>query len=383
MIRRSRVVIVICPSLEDTVRAIEPRRAIGADRERARLRRRARNRGRRRRGPSCALGFGRGHAARALHRDVRGVPGARPAVRGDGASFVAARPDARLVLAGGQARSGRARHATQARAAGIGGVTIFAGERPASEIPAYLLAADVLVSPRSRGTNTPLKIYQYLRSGQADRRDAAADAHAGARRRHGVPHRRDRRRIRRRHPRGARRSGAGRSGRAQRAAARRNEVQLRGVSRPHARRPAPRSKARAAWRGREGPGVTRARRSKDHYSYTVYADPATARAFDEPPLRRPDRRARRQLAGARARRTCSAPIQDRRILDVGTGTGRAACCWRAAAPGHRRRRVGADARGRAAARRGRAVDDHVRRAATPTRCEFPTAASTSRSACAC
>ena len=35
-----------------------------------------------------------------------------------------------------------------------------------SEIPAYLLAADVLVSPRSRGTNTPLKIYQYLRSGK-------------------------------------------------------------------------------------------------------------------------------------------------------------------------------------------------------------------------
>ena len=34
------------------------------------------------------------------------------------------------------------------------------------EMPAYLLAADVLVSPRSRGTNTPLKIYQYLRSGR-------------------------------------------------------------------------------------------------------------------------------------------------------------------------------------------------------------------------
>ncbi len=54
----------------------------------------------------------------------------------------------------------------QARAAGIGEVTIFAGERPAGEIPAYLLASDVLVSPRSRGTNTPLKIYQYLRSGK-------------------------------------------------------------------------------------------------------------------------------------------------------------------------------------------------------------------------
>jgi glycosyltransferase involved in cell wall biosynthesis len=75
------------------------------------------------------------------------------------------RPDARLVLAGGrtdQIEKARA----QARLAGIDDVTIFAGERPASEIPTYLMACDVLVSPRSRGTNTPLKIYQYLRSGK-------------------------------------------------------------------------------------------------------------------------------------------------------------------------------------------------------------------------
>ena len=76
------------------------------------------------------------------------------------------RPDARLVLAGGRTdQVTRARE--QARAAGIEDVTIFAGERPASEIPAYLLASDLLVSPRSRGTNTPLKLYQYLRSGKA------------------------------------------------------------------------------------------------------------------------------------------------------------------------------------------------------------------------
>src|SRR5439155_14320362 len=77
----------------------------------------------------------------------------------------AARPDARLLLAGGKpAQVDRAREL--ARAAGVDNAIVFAGERPASEIPAYLLAADVLVSPRSRGTNTPLKIYQYLRSGK-------------------------------------------------------------------------------------------------------------------------------------------------------------------------------------------------------------------------
>lgn len=76
------------------------------------------------------------------------------------------RPDARLVLAGGKPPQ-VAQATAQAAAAGIGDVTLFTGERPATEIPAYLLASDVLVSPRSRGTNTPLKIYQYLRSGRA------------------------------------------------------------------------------------------------------------------------------------------------------------------------------------------------------------------------
>jgi len=49
---------------------------------------------------------------------------------------------------------------------GIGASTVFVGERPADEIPAYLKAADALGAPRSRGKNTPLKIYQYLRSGK-------------------------------------------------------------------------------------------------------------------------------------------------------------------------------------------------------------------------
>jgi glycosyltransferase involved in cell wall biosynthesis len=49
---------------------------------------------------------------------------------------------------------------------GGGASLVFAGQRPAEEIPRFLDAADVLVSPRSTGTNTPLKIYQYLRSGR-------------------------------------------------------------------------------------------------------------------------------------------------------------------------------------------------------------------------
>ena len=43
---------------------------------------------------------------------------------------------------------------------------IFAGYQPARDIPAFLEAADILASPRIFGTNTPLKIYSYLRAGK-------------------------------------------------------------------------------------------------------------------------------------------------------------------------------------------------------------------------
>jgi glycosyltransferase involved in cell wall biosynthesis len=163
MIRRSRVVIVICPSLEDTVRAIEPH-AQTVLIENA---------------PGSAEDEATVEDAAAVRRTF-GLPDATPVVLYTG-TFEAyqglellfdamaivrrTRPDARLLLAGGREdQVSRARE--QARAAGIEDVAIFAGERPAPEIPAYLLACDVLVSPRSRGTNTPLKIYQYLRSGR-------------------------------------------------------------------------------------------------------------------------------------------------------------------------------------------------------------------------
>jgi glycosyltransferase involved in cell wall biosynthesis len=72
----------------------------------------------------------------------------------------------RFVMAGGRPDQVTAARA-HAEARGLAQHAIFTGERPAEEIPQYLDAADVLVSPRSQGTNTPLKIYQYLRSGRA------------------------------------------------------------------------------------------------------------------------------------------------------------------------------------------------------------------------
>jgi glycosyltransferase involved in cell wall biosynthesis len=162
VVRRSRVVIVICPQLEEVVRGIDTavpsvliENAPGS-------------------GDTPTEGSGA-----AVRRSLQIDPstplvlytGTFEAYQGLDLLFasmrtvIAARPDARLVLAGGRPDQIDAARA-EAAAAGIGHAVMFAGQRPAEEIPAFLDAADVLVSPRSLGTNTPLKIYQYLRSGR-------------------------------------------------------------------------------------------------------------------------------------------------------------------------------------------------------------------------
>jgi len=50
---------------------------------------------------------------------------------------------------------------------GIDGSVVFAGPRPIGMLPELLRQADVLVSPRLKGLNTPMKIYSYLDSGSA------------------------------------------------------------------------------------------------------------------------------------------------------------------------------------------------------------------------
>lgn len=43
----------------------------------------------------------------------------------------------------------------------------FLGPRPVASLAHYLKQADILASPRTRGNNTPMKIYSYLHSGRA------------------------------------------------------------------------------------------------------------------------------------------------------------------------------------------------------------------------
>ncbi|MEO6213967.1 MAG: glycosyltransferase [Vicinamibacterales bacterium] len=162
VIRRSKVVVVICQHLEDTVRAIDPavpvvliENAPGS-------------------GDTPVAGSG-ARVRQELHLSPTApvilYTGTFEAYQGLDLLFAAARrvltrrPDARFVLAGGRADQVEAAR-REARRAGIESAVIFAGQRPAEDIPAFLDAADALVSPRSSGTNTPLKIYQYLRSGR-------------------------------------------------------------------------------------------------------------------------------------------------------------------------------------------------------------------------
>ncbi len=52
------------------------------------------------------------------------------------------------------------------RSLGIAQNTIFTGTRPMTDMSLFLALADILVSPRRAGTNTPLKIFTYLQSGK-------------------------------------------------------------------------------------------------------------------------------------------------------------------------------------------------------------------------
>ncbi|HEX2695929.1 MAG TPA: glycosyltransferase family 4 protein [Acidobacteriota bacterium] len=75
------------------------------------------------------------------------------------------REKAVLVLLGG---SPDERAELEAKAAGLGlaGRVVVLDRVAPTRVPLFVKAADVLVSPRMSGTNTPLKIYSFLKSGK-------------------------------------------------------------------------------------------------------------------------------------------------------------------------------------------------------------------------
>ena len=71
-----------------------------------------------------------------------------------------------LVIIGGLAQDIES-YRSRARELDIADSVYFLGPRPVDHIGSYLRQADVLVSPRIHGTNTPMKIYSYISSGVA------------------------------------------------------------------------------------------------------------------------------------------------------------------------------------------------------------------------
>ncbi len=74
-------------------------------------------------------------------------------------------PDVRFVIVGGTAQqiSGLQDLARQHQ---VDSAMLFVPAVPPTEVFTYHRIADVLVTTRSKGTNTPLKVYQYLRAGR-------------------------------------------------------------------------------------------------------------------------------------------------------------------------------------------------------------------------
>jgi glycosyltransferase involved in cell wall biosynthesis len=164
MVGGSRVVITICQELQDTVvemgfgdRALLIENVMGGDVEEA---------------PSVPT-----HEVRARW----GIPADAPLALYTGtfeayqgldmlidatALLKRTHPHARVLVVGGEPAQVDAARA-RAQAAGAAALMVFTGQQPAREIPSFVAACDILVSPRIRGTNTPLKIYSYLRSGKA------------------------------------------------------------------------------------------------------------------------------------------------------------------------------------------------------------------------
>jgi glycosyltransferase involved in cell wall biosynthesis len=77
-----------------------------------------------------------------------------------------AETNAKLVIVGGP-QEAIERYKAKTSTLGCRDQVVFTGPRPVHELSTLLTAADILVSPRIKGNNTPMKIYSYLHSGVA------------------------------------------------------------------------------------------------------------------------------------------------------------------------------------------------------------------------
>jgi glycosyltransferase involved in cell wall biosynthesis len=82
------------------------------------------------------------------------------------ARLAARRPDVRFLIVGGTPDAIAARRAWL-EARGAAEHVTFLGKLPPDDLPHVLAAADILLSPRTAGVNTPLKLLDYFKAGRA------------------------------------------------------------------------------------------------------------------------------------------------------------------------------------------------------------------------
>jgi glycosyltransferase involved in cell wall biosynthesis len=158
-VRRSVGVITVCAALEDVAHGHAPQKPVGRVED------------------TTLLPPGTGDNGRYLPAETEGAPvamyvgnlehyqGIDLLLEGFRHTLDQMR-EARLVIVGGHDED-IARYGERAAALGINQAVHFLGPRPVSALGDLLREADVLVSPRLKGLNTPMKIYSYMDSGTA------------------------------------------------------------------------------------------------------------------------------------------------------------------------------------------------------------------------
>lgn len=80
------------------------------------------------------------------------------------AIYLPQKPDSQLVVIGGEQKH-IAHYQNKCQQLSIGKAVIFIGKQPVAQIKQFMSQADILLSPRTQGVNTPMKVYSYLDSG--------------------------------------------------------------------------------------------------------------------------------------------------------------------------------------------------------------------------
>jgi glycosyltransferase involved in cell wall biosynthesis len=73
-------------------------------------------------------------------------------------------PNMLFLMVGGHVQQVR-HYESSVQKKGLTDHFVFTGQVPPQDVPAFMACSNLLLSPRISGTNTPLKIYSYLRSG--------------------------------------------------------------------------------------------------------------------------------------------------------------------------------------------------------------------------